>query len=127
MESNKLHEISIIDRKIFIDGSSINGIKNIEVDIGVHSTPTVEIEVVPNRLELEILAKLDIKPELTDIYDAIKCIRIYMILDHEFKKAVIASAKSVIDEIRNANRTDVVNDYEMASRIVERIFMGERK
>lgn len=127
MESSKLHEISIIDRQLFIDDTKINGIRSIGVDIDAESVPEVTIGILPNELDVEIAAKLDIKPELTDIYDAIKCIRMYMILDHEFKRAVIASAKSVIDEIRNANRTDVVNDYEMASRIVERIFMGERK
>lgn len=127
MESSKLHEISIIDHELYIDGISIKGLRDFELSVSTHAAPELSISMLPSQIEAETLAKLELKPELTDIYDAIKCIRMYMILDHEFKKAVIASAKSVIDEIRNANRTDVVNDYEMASRIVERIFMGERK
>ena len=126
MNSEKLHEISIIDRQLFIDDTKINGIRSIGVDIDVASVPEVTIGILPNELDVEISAKLDIRPELRDIYDAIKCIRIYMQLDSEFKRAVVASTKSAIDDIRNKNQTDVVDDYALAKAIVERIFIGER-
>ena len=96
------------------------------MDIDAESVPEVTIGILPNELDVEIAAKLDIRPELRDIYDAIKCIRIYMQLDSDFKRAVIASTKSAIDDIRNKNQTDVVDDYALAKAIVERIFIGER-
>lgn len=126
MNSEKLHEISIIDRQLFIDDTKINGIRSIGVDIDAVSVPEVTIGILPNELDVEIAAKLDIRPELRDIYDAIKCIRIYMQLDSEFKRAVVASTKSAIDDIRNKNQTDVIDDYALAKAIVERIFIGER-
>lgn len=126
MNSEKLHEISIIDRQLFIDDTKINGIRSIGVGIDAASVPEVTIGILPNELDVEIAAKLDIRPELRDIYDAIKCIRIYMQLDSEFKRAVVASTKSAIDDIRNKNQTDVVDDYALAKAIVERIFIGER-
>lgn len=126
MNSEKLHEISIIDRQLFIDDTKISGVRSIGVDIDAESVPEVTIGILPNELDVEIAAKLDIRPELRDIYDAIKCIRIYMQLDSDFKRAVVASTKSAIDDIRNKNQTDVVDDYALAKAIVERIFIGER-
>lgn len=126
MNSNKLHEISIIDRQLFIDDTRINGVRSIVVDIDAESVPEVTIGILPNELDVEIAAELDIRPELRDIYDAVKCIRLYMSIDGEFKEAVIASARSAIEEVRNANRMDVTTDYELAAKIIDRVFMGER-
>lgn len=126
MKSNGINEIDIIDNEIYINDIGLNHITGIDVNIEPNSLPEVTVSVIPTALNIDLLSKLELKPEISDIYDAIKCIRIYMQLDGELKKAVVASAKSAIDDVRNKNQADVVDDYALAKTIVERIFIGER-
>ena len=107
------------------DGMEIHGVRDITYHNAVDEIPTVSVEIVPQKSHIEAFAELDVNIGIENLQDAIRCIRFSMQLDDDFRKAVIASAKSAIDEVRNTNRTDITNDYDLARRIVDRIFFGE--
>lgn len=122
----KYHEDDNGKVDIRVDDTRLRGVRHICIENSVHGIAETEIEISPKELDIDIMTNLCLVPEIKDEYDAVMCLKLYMKMDEEFRKAVVASAKSVLDEVRRKNRTDVINDYELAEAIVERIFFGER-
>ena len=126
----KLHDLVISTSdpgitKIYIDGAEIYGVTDISMDAGVDRCASTQLTILPGRCDIGMLSDVGLNVNVTSVQDAAKCIRLAMALDREFFKAIILSAKSAIDEVRNKNQTDVVNDYELAKRIVYRVFWGD--
>lgn len=121
-----MHRINISENGISIDGTSIRGVTEMNINMTPTSIPEISMTILSSEFDADLMAQLNIIPEVGSIQDAIRCISMFMRLDDEFRRAVILSAKSAIDEMRRKNQADVVNDYALADMIVERIFIGER-
>lgn len=121
----KIQQEDIRRHHVFVDGKEINGVREVDYHVAVDEVPQVGINVMAGVCDIGAYAETHLNVDIDSVEDAIKCLRFAMAIDKEFFKAIIASAKSVIDEVRGDNQTDVVNDYELAKRIVYRIFWGD--
>ena len=124
-----LHDLSIKGHpgryQVYLDDEEINGVRSADIYYGVDRLPELILNIIPNEADLNGLCRIGVEIEAESVREAIKCLQFTMKLDDDFRKGVIASTKSVIDEIRDKNQTDVINDYDLASAIVDRIFSGE--
>ena len=111
--------------KVYLNGEEISGVRSADIHYGVDELPELILNIYPGESNLEGLRRIGVEIEAESVREAIKCLQFTMKLDDDFRHGVIASTKSVIDEIRDKNQTDVINDYDLARAIVDRIFSGE--
>lgn len=107
--------------EITIDGVIVSGVRSISFDQTYDTIPSVSLELIPSQLNVDVLAKLEVALDITDVREAINCLLLEMKLNNEFRDAVIASAESAFTE------HDISKDSitEIAAAVVERIFDGE--
>lgn len=105
---------------ITIDGMELKGVRTIGFDQSYDTTPEVTVELVPNRLNVGVLAKLGVEIDIGDIHDAINCLQLEMKLNEEFRDAMIASVSSALVE-HDIHKESVT---EIAEAVVERVFEG---
>ena len=107
--------------EITVDGVIVSGVRSISFDQSYDTIPNVSLELIPSQLNVDVLAKLEVALDITDVREAINCLQLEMKLSNEFRDAVIASAESALTE------HDISKDSitEIAAAVVERIFEGE--
>ena len=127
-----LHNIKIsqdkvtgIGTKVFIDDREIQGIRVIRYDLGLDETPEVHLEILPERVDIDVLADIGLEVTVDSTRAAISCLRLWMRLNDEYLNAMYASARTAIEEVRSANQADVLNDYDLARAIIDTIFFGD--
>lgn len=105
---------------VTIDGEELHGVRSADVRYEAACVPTVELELIPTRTDIDALAQLDVALDITDVREAINCLHLEMRLNDEFRKAAIASAASALTEhgISKESATEI------AEAVVERIFEG---
>lgn len=114
------HNIIIDQAAITIDGMELKGVRTISFDQSYDTTPEVTVELVPNRLNVGVLAKLGVEIDIGDIRDAANCLQLEMKLNEEFRDAMIASVSSALVE-HDIGEESVT---EIAKAVVERVFEG---
>ena len=105
---------------VTVDGMELKGIRAIEFDQSYATAPEVTVELVPNRLNVDVLAKLGVEIDIGDIRDAANCLQLEMKLNEEFRDAVVASVSSALVE-HGIGEESVT---EIAEAVVERVFEG---
>lgn len=95
-----LHHIQIKgdEARVHIDEKEIVGVREIEYHASANEIPIIDISVVPQACDMEVIAETGLTVNIDDVEDALKCIQLEMRLDSEFRKAMIASASSVLVE-----------------------------
>ena len=113
-----LHEISINNGNITIDGTKLRGVRSVSFDQACDTVPEVSLELALSKANIDTLAELNVAIDIADIREAIYCLQLEMKLDTEFRNATVASAKSALIE------QGIAEDgaSEIASAVVKRIF-----
>lgn len=106
---------------ITADGIDIHGVRSATVEYEANCIPTVTLEIVAEKTDIDALAKLEVALDINDIREAIYCLQLEMKLNNDFKKSVHESAKSVLTE---SGITDPIADA-LADMLIDRIFFGE--
>ena len=120
------HEIRIdgkitgLGTHVYVDDKEIRGVRGVDYHVAVDEVSTVTLEVIPEKCNLDVIADLELSVNVDSLHEAVNCLQLGMLLDDDFKKGVIASTRSVLDE---AGMTDPVSS-ELAAQIVERVFSG---
>lgn len=129
VEHNLFHDITIcqdqtsgVGTRVFLGGEELHGVRSIDYSVSVNEVPTVDLEIIPERCNVNALASLGLSIDIDSLTTAIKCIQFEMMLDSDFKDAVRASVLSALSEI------DLTKDNlsKAADMIIDRIFFGER-
>lgn len=123
------HEINIKHNKddgvtayhVTVDGKELEGVHSATVEYQAAYVPTVTLEVMPSKTDIDALAKLEVALDINDVREAIYCLQLEMKLNNDFKKSVYESAKSVLTE---SGITDPIADN-LVDMLIDRIFFGE--
>ena len=129
VEHNLFHDITIcqdhasrVGTHVFLGGTELHGVRSIDYSVSVNEAPTVDLEIVPERCNVNALANLGLSIDIDSLTTAIKCIQFEMQLNSDFKDAVRASVLSALSEIDF--KKDTLS--KAADLLIDRIFFGER-
>lgn len=129
VEHNLFHDITIcqdhtsgVGTHVFLGGTELHGVRSVDYSVSVSEVPTVGLEIIPERCNVNALASLGLNIDIDSITTAIKCIQFEMQLNSDFKDAVRESVLSALSEIDFAETTL----SKAADMIIDRIFFGER-
>lgn len=125
-ERNPYHDIEIRQdkivppgTKIYLDGERVKGVREISYDIGVDRAAEVRINIIPERCNIHTIASVSLDVDVDSLHTAIKTIQFEMLLDGEFRKAVVASVASVLHE----KGFGEIESYDIGAEIVNRVLM----
>ena len=111
-------KITPMGTKVHLDNKEIHGVRAISYDIDAASTGCVELEIIPERCDIDVLADVGITVDIDSLHTAIKCIQLELQLNDDFREATTDSIRSVLYE--NGISSDGI-----AEAILDRIFFGE--
>lgn len=115
----KQNTITPMGTEIYIDGERIRGVREIEYDLGLDRVAAIRLEIVPERCNIHTIASVSLDVDIDSLHTAIKTIQYEMLLDGEFRKAVVASVASVLHE----KGFGEIESYDIGAEIVNRVLM----
>ena len=125
-ERQPYHEIEIrqddiapMGTEIYLDGNKVRGVREIEYSIGLDRVAEVRLGIVPERCNIHTIANVCLDVDIDCLHTAIKTIQFEMLLDKDFRDAVIASTASVLIE-KGFGKAD---SYDIGAEIVDRVLM----
>lgn len=119
------HDITIcqdnitgIGTHVYIGGTEIHGVRSIDYSCSVNEVPTVDLDIIPERCNINVLADLGLSVDIDSLTTAIKCIQFEIRLNEDFRKSLEQSIHSALLDNGIASET-------IAKRLVDQVFFGE--
>ena len=115
----RIEPSGIMSHKVYADGTELDYIRSVNVDIDALEIPTVTIEFA-SAFAFDEMARLECVLHPDSITECVKGIQFEMRMDDEFRQAVKDSILSAITD------SDWESADGLADAILERVFFGER-
>lgn len=115
----RIEPSGIMSHKVYADGTELDYIRSVNVDIDALEIPTVTIEFA-SAFAFDEMARLECVLHPDSITECVKGIQFEMRMDSDFRDAVKASILSAITD------SDWESADGLADAILERVFLGER-
>lgn len=119
---NGYSKIRIQNNEISVDGRKISGVRSINLFLSAESIPIADVEIaLDSTADFDGIASTGLRFTPDTTKDAARCMQLAMQLDPEFRKAMIASARSAMMEHPESGT------WELSEAIINRLFDTEGK